>query len=699
MTPARASDELIRMTTQARSRLDKLSKSLTSRKGTWFWLAGAIIVMLGIFGALGQADMTTGNDAAPLGSDSERVEELFDEFPDSDEQTVLLIASRTDDSNLTDADIASFEEVADELGNHFVEDPSGAVPSDDNVIAMINAPITVTDSSADTADAISALRDDVGAHVPPELQIQVTGGPAFAADISSAFDGADFTLLAVTIVIVAVLLIVTYRSPVLWLIPLAVVGIADRLAANLTAAIAEITGQQFDPGIVSVLVFGAGTNYALLLISRYREELSHDADHRRAMATAWRKSFGAIAASNVTVVLALLGLLFAVIPRTHGLGISASVGLLVALVTSLFLLPVVLVLFGRKVFWPFIPSPEKPAKHGAIWSRIADTVMRKPAVSLVSGLVVLGVMGAGLLTMNVGLDQTEQFRVESESAEGFDILSEHFPAGEAQPIDIIADESATQDVVAAAENIDGVMRATPIAQSEDDQLVHVMVVAEPEPGSEASFNVITDLRDAMHDLHGADALVGGATAIDMDARDGNQHDLALVVPIVLGVAFIVLVLLLRSLLAPVLLLTINIASAAAAIGAGTWLSTLVFEQSALDVQVPVLAFMFLVALGIDYTIFLTHRARHEALEHGTKQGMARALAHTGSVITSAGIVLAAVFAALGVLPLVVLGQLGLIVCVGVLVDTVVVRSVIVPAVFGLVGDKIWWPNKLPVHSA
>src|SRR5690625_2443799 len=552
--------------TASGTRLDRLSRSLTSRKGAWWWLAGAIIVILGVFGVFGQADMTTGNDQAPLGSESEQVEELLEKFSDSDEQSVLLIASRTDGADITDTDLADFQQAANDVDSNFVEDPSDPLPSDDNAIAMITAPITVGDASSETADTIKALRADVSEHMPADLDIQVTGGPAFAADIASSFDGADFTLLAVTIAIVAVLLIATYRSPVLWLIPLAVVGVADRLAANLTAAIAEATGQQFDPGIVSVLVFGAGTNYALLLISRYREELSYDDDHRRAMATAWRKSFGAIAASNVTVVLALLGLLFAVIPRTQGLGISASVGLLVALMTSLFLLPVVLTLFGRKVFWPFVPSPEKPAKHGAVWSRIADTVMRKPAVSLLSGLVVLGVMGTGLLGMNVGLDQTEQFRVESESAAGFETLSEHFPGGEAQPIDIIANENATQDVVAAAENVDGVLRASPIAESEDNALVHVMVVAEPEPGSEASFEVITDLRDAMHDLPGADAVVGGATAIDMDARDGNQHDLALVVPIVLGVVFLVLVLLLRSLLAPVLLLIINTASAAAAIG-------------------------------------------------------------------------------------------------------------------------------------
>lgn len=685
--------------TASGTRLDRLSRSLTSRKGAWWWLAGAIIVILGVFGVFGQADMTTGNDQAPLGSESEQVEELLEKFSDSDEQSVLLIASRTDGADITDTDLADFQQAANDVDSNFVEDPSDPLPSDDNAIAMITAPITVGDASSETADTIKALRADVSEHMPADLDIQVTGGPAFAADIASSFDGADFTLLAVTIAIVAVLLIATYRSPVLWLIPLAVVGVADRLAANLTAAIAEATGQQFDPGIVSVLVFGAGTNYALLLISRYREELSRNDNHRSAMAAAWRKSFGAIAASNVTVVLALLGLLLAVIPRTHGLGISASVGLLVAALTALFLLPVVLVLFGRKVFWPFIPSPQKPAKHGAVWSKIAHTVMLRPAVSMVSGLIVLAVLATGLFSVKIGLDQTEQFRVKSESAEGFEVLAEHFPAGEAQPIDIIADKQATGDVIEAAENVDGVTRANPVATSTDDTLSHIMVVADPEPDTQASFDVVTDLRDTMHDLDGADAVVGGATAVDMDARDGNKHDSAVVAPIVLGVAFIVLIILLRSLLAPVLLLLINIASAAAAIGAGAWVSGLVFEQSALDVQVPVLAFMFLVALGIDYTIFLTHRARPEALEHGTKEGMARALAHTGSVITSAGIVLAAVFAALGVLPLVVLGQLGMIVCIGVLIDTVVVRSVIVPALFGLIGDKIWWPGKLPVGSA
>lgn len=250
-------------------------------------------------------------------------------------------------------------------------------------------------------------------------------------------------------------------------------------------------------------------------------------------------------------------------------------------------------------------------------------------------------------------------------------------------------------MIDAVDGVDGILRAHPTAQTDDGALTTIMVTGEYAPGSEESLAQIVELRDAVHAVPGADALVGGATATDVDARAGNAHDLWLIAPLVLAVSFIVLLVLLRSLVAPVVLLGLNIASALAAIGAGAWLSRMLFDQHALDLQVPLLSFLFLVALGIDYTIFLVHRARAEAHTYGTRTGMVRAVAHTGGVITSAGIVLAGVFAALGVLPLVTLGQLGLIVGVGVIVDTLVVRTVIVPAVFGLLGDRIWWPGRVP----
>ncbi|WP_425563373.1 MMPL family transporter [Microbacterium panaciterrae] len=302
-------------------------------------------------------------------------------------------------------------------------------------------------------------------------------------------------------------------------------------------------------------------------------------------------------------------------------------------------------------------------------------------------------MAAGLFGTSIGLDQIEKFRVPSESAAGLEVLSAHFPPGEAQPILIVTDSGQADDVVTAVKGVEGIVRVQSVGTTDNGDLTKIMVTSDYAPSTEKSLAQITELRTAVHAVPKADAVVGGAVATDVDARAGNVQDLLLIAPLVLAVSFLVLLILLRSLVAPVLLLLVNLASAVAAIGAGSWLSRVLFGQHALDLQVPLLAFLFLVALGIDYTIFLVHRARSEAAERGTRQGMVEAIAHTGGVITSAGIVLAAVFAALGVLPLVTLGQLGLIVGVGVIVDTLVVRTVIVPAIFALVGDRIWWPGR------
>ncbi|WP_298863673.1 MMPL family transporter [uncultured Microbacterium sp.] len=675
-----------------------LSDRLTSRRGAWISLGLVLLVMFLLFGAFGSAKAQAGNAQAPAASESARVSELLSTFPNADQQSVLVVASRGDGGRLSAAQQDGLKALLPVLGEQSAADPTGPLVSDDGKAAVLITPITVGATSSDTAAVIKTLRADIDGHAPAGVTLQVTGGPAFGADVASSFEGADFTMLLVTILIVAILLIVTYRSPVLWLIPLVVVALADGLAGRLTAAAGSLWGLQFDAGIISVLVFGAGTNYALLLISRYREELHATPDHRKALSTAWRATAPAVLASNITVVLALLTLVLAVIPGTHGLGVSSAIGLLIALASVLLLLPPLLAVCGRRVFWPFVPRPGEAPRQGRGWRRVASGVVRRPLRSLLAGVVLLAVMAAGLIGTSVGLDQAQKFRVPSESAAGLEVLSAHFPPGEAQPILIVADSAASDAVVAATEDVDGVVRANPVGTTDDGALTEIMVTSAYAPSTAESLNQITALRDAVHAVPNADAVVGGAVATDLDARAGNQHDLLLVAPLVLAVSLIVLIVLLRSLVAPVLLLVTNLASALAAIGAGAWLSRALFVQHALDLQVPLLSFLFLVALGIDYTIFLVHRARTEAAARGTRAGMVEAVAHTGGVITSAGIVLAGVFAALGVLPLVTLGQLGLIVGVGVVVDTLVVRTVIVPAIFALVGDRIWWPGR-PHQSA
>lgn len=670
------------------------SDSLTSRRGAWLSLGIVLVLMVLLFGAFGSAKAPGGNAQAPADSESARTSELMAKFPNADRQSVLVVASHKDGSTLSDSDVSALAGLLPVLDEYADADTTGPLLSEDNKAALLVTPIKVGETNAQTAEEIKAIRAALTDAAPDGITLQVTGGPAFAADVASSFEGADFTLLLVTILIVAILLIITYRSPVLWLLPLVVVALADGLAGRMTAAAGSAWDLQFDAGIISVLVFGAGTNYALLLISRYREELQTVEDHRKALSTAWRKTAPAIIASNVTVVLALLTLVLAVIPGTNGLGVTSAIGLLIALGTVLFLLPPVLAVCGRRVFWPFVPRPGEAPRQGRGWRRLASAVVRRPVVSLVGGTALLAVMAVGLFGTSIGLDQVEKFRVQSESAAGLEVLSDHFPPGEAQPIFIVADAAESDAVVAAVEDVEGVVRVHPVGTTDDGSLTKLMVTSAYAPSTEQSLNQIAELREAAHAVPNADALVGGAVATDLDARAGNERDLMLIAPLVLAVSFLVLLVLLRSIIAPVLLLLVNLASAVAAIGAGAWLSRVLFGQHALDLQVPLLAFLFLVALGIDYTIFLVHRARGEAMVLGTRAGMVEAIAHTGGVITSAGIVLAAVFAALGVLPLVTLGQLGLIVGVGVIVDTLVVRTVIVPAIFALVGDRIWWPSSV-----
>ncbi|MCW2289073.1 RND superfamily putative drug exporter [Leucobacter luti] len=746
----------------------RFSDRLTSRSGAWISLGIVVMILVGLFGAFSSAQAPARSASAPVNSESTHVSELLEQFPGADRQSVLVVATRDDGAQLSDTDLEALDSLRSVLDDTGAAQASGPLLSEDGAAALLVAPIIVGEDNTETSATIEGIREAIAQAQPAGLHLQVTGGPAFGADIAASFSGANFTLLIVTMLIVALLLIITYRSPVLWLVPLIVVALADGLAGRITAAAGSAWDLQFDAGIISVLVFGAGANYALLLISRYREELLLSEDHRVALSIAWRKTAPAILASNVTVVLALLTLVLAAIPGTHGLGVASALGLVVALAAVLFALPPLLAVCGRKLFWPFVPRPGSSRPQGRVWRAVAERVMRRPLVSLLAGLAVLSVMATGLFGTAVGLDQTAKFRVESESAAGLNTLSEHFPAGEAQPIWVVTNSAAAPQVLAALERVPGIVRAHPAgttagpdsgsvpdasslpsagsmpsagvapgtgsdggpeaemeagsgssrsqpgaesgsgsgsgsgAESESEAgsggtegLTKIMVTSEFVPSTPESLAQITAIRAAVHTVPGADARVGGAVATDVDARNGNARDMLLIAPLVLLVSFVVLTILLRSLIAPILLLLVNLASAVAAIGAGAWVSRMLFGQHALDLQVPLLAFLFLIALGIDYTIFLVHRAKSEVASSGTRAGMVEAITHTGGVITSAGIVLAGVFAALGVLPLVTLGQLGLIVGIGVLVDTLVVRTVIVPALFGILGDRIWWPTRVP----
>lgn len=647
------------------------------------WVLAVLVIMLsgGLLGLLSGSEAGSQSPVAvPAGAESERVDALRAEFPGGDEAPAIIVFTRQDGGPLTPADLAAAG--------------PAALVSDDGLAAVSVSPLPADLSGFALSDAVVDLRTSTAERLPEGLRAEVTGGPAFGADIANSFAGANFTLLAVTATVVALLLIITYRSPVLWLVPLLVIAFADRVGSVVGTAVASGLGLSPDGstgGITSVLVFGAGTNYALLLISRYREELAARADHRAALQVATRAARPAILASNATVVLALLTLAFATAPSNRSLGVQAAAGLVVAAVFVLLVLPPFLGLFGKKLFWPFIPQVGDAAlTDSGIWHRVASWVAGRPGWVATGALGALVALCFGLVGTPVGLSQTEQFRVQAESVAGYDRLAQHFPSGLTDPAVVIAPTADAAAVSSAITAVPGVSSARPAGES-GNGLSQWSVVLQAEPASEGAFETVDALRGSVHSAS-PDALVGGSDAKARDAASAAQRDRMVVIPAILAVVLAVLFILLRSALAPLILVAVTVLSALAALGIGGWASVHVFGFPALDNSTPLFAFLFLVALGVDYTIFLVTRAREETPEFGNRQGIVRAVSATGAVITSAGIVLAAVFCVLGVLPLIVLTQLGIIVGLGILLDTFVVRTVIIPALFTLIGPRIWWPG-------
>ncbi|MEV6061332.1 MMPL family transporter [Nocardia asteroides] len=681
---------------------DRFARLVTGRR-SWTLLLGVLVAAVAVMGLAGSNDSAGQAPVSlPSSAESARAAEAAALFPDAGQAAAILVATRVDDAVLTAADLAAVDAALERAGVPAGAGPR-AVPAPDGRAALAPIPVSAELNGFALTDRIGELRTAVTTGLPDSLRLQVTGGPAFGADIADSFAGANTLLLIVTALVVMALLILTYRSPVLWLIPLTVVGLADRVATSVGTGLAELTGLTFDgstSGITSVLVFGAGTNYALLLVSRYRDELHRHTDHRLALRAAVRHAAPAVLASNVTVVLALLTLLLAALPNTRSLGAFAAAGLVVALLFVLLALPPALALCGRKVFWPFVPQADgrDPAEHG-VWAAVATRVVRRPAMVAGAASAVLVVFATGLATTDIGLSRTEQFRVDAESVDGLRTMAAHFPSGSSDPAVVIARTTAADPVQAALEGVADISAATRTATSSAGT-TRWSVVLNAEPGTEEAFTTIAAIRSAVGAVPGAEALVGGSDAEALDIRDAARRDQALVIPLILAVVLLVLLVLLRAVPAAILLVGVTVLSALAALGAGSWLSDTVFGFPALDTNVPLFGFLFLVALGVDYTIFLVTRAREEAAAHGTTRGMVRAVASTGAVITSAGAVLAAVFCVLGVLPLITLTQLGIVVGIGILLDTFVVRTLVVPALFALLGDRVWWPARpVPADSA
>lgn len=671
---------------------DRIAAAVTGPR-SWV-IALLITVGGGVFIALGGS--TTGVDKPPVQlpplSESAKATALLNTLPGGDRVPSILVLARHDGAPLTAADVR-----ASDAARQRVVPPEGPplVVSPDGRVAIVSIPVSAHLSGSALNDDISTLRNSAAAGLPDDLDARLTGGPAFAADIGNSMRNANVALLAVTASVVAVLLMVTYRSPVLWLVPLAVIGFADRLSTSVGSAVSRFTGLTFDgatSGITSVLVFGAGTNYALLLISRYREELNRTDDHRVALRTAVARAGPAVVASNATVVLALFTLVFAVAPATHSLGVQAASGLLVALVLVLLMLPPLLALFGVRLFWPFTPGRgARTLGNRGVWHSTATWVTEHAGRLAAATVTLLALLSAGLIAMPVGLSQTEQFRVKAESVSGYETLAAHFPSGITNPTRVVATTARAAETRRAITSTPNVVSADEIGSSSGS--TQWTVVVDAPPTSPRAFGIIAALRNSVQRADPT-ALVGGSDAQALDARDAAVRDRHVLIPAILAVVLVVLYVVLQAALAPLVLVAIMVVSALSALGVGGWASVRVLGMPALDYTTPLFAFLFLVALGVDYTIFLVTRAREETPAHGTRDGIVRAVTATGPVITSAGIVLAAVFSVLGVLPLIVLTQLGVIVGFGILLDTFVVRTLVVPAVFTAVGPRIWWPAKL-----
>ena len=671
---------------------------ISGRRTAWIVLAGTIVAVGMLFSMLPRnAAADFPSTGLPASSQAAQVDAALAKFP-SAEQTAAIVVWSRGGATLTGADRTAIASRATALGALSTA-PRATTPrfSDDGTAAISVVPLSKVAVDKNVTGTATQIRSAAAKELPAGLSSYLTGGVGFQADITNAFAGADFTLLLVTVIVVAVLLIVTYRSPILWIVPLAVVGTADGLAGAVVSALATPFGITLDAsvnGILSVLVFGAGTNYALLLVARYREELLTTEDRSVAMLTAVRAAGPAIAASGGTVALSLITLLFAELAGNRALGFACAIGVVVAILFALLVLPAALVVCGRGLFWPFVPrtSQKSAAPREGFWTRLGRGVSRRPVIITVASAAVVGVMSLGLAGFSVGLSQTDQLLGKPESVVAQKIVDKSFSAGLTSQTIVLAPTAAASDAAAIATGTAGVDSVQPGESA--NGLTQLSVSLTSAPGSESAFATIAALRSAYADTSGAvgATIVGGTDATALDTRTTSQHDQDLIIPIILAIVFTILALLLRSLVAPVLLIASVLATFFASLGAANWIFQHLLGFPAFNTNVILFAFLFLVALGVDYNIFLTTRAREERERHGTSEGMIRALSSTGAVITSAGILLAAVFAVLGVLPVVALTQIGVIVCIGVLFDTLVIRTVLVPAMVFITKDLFWWPS-------
>jgi RND superfamily putative drug exporter len=695
-----------------------LARIVTGRRSKWLVVAAwvAATVPFGALGA-GLTDATDNRTESALPPDAESTEALRVQerrFPGGETVTGLIVYRRA--GGLTDADRAEIAADAERAAGAaplagppvvpFAEGVSPALVSPGGDLAY--AIVALPDENRRLAEWGSDLRAAVGDGAPG-LETYVTGSLGFITDFQEVFGDIDVKVLAVTVVLVLVLLGLIYRSPVIALIPLVVVGVAYAIARGLVYLYADSGATVTDNGIsiLVVLMFGVGTDYCLLLVARYREELRRHEDKHAAMEVAIRRAGPAILASGLTVALTMLVLIVADIGSTRSLGPVSAIGVTVAFVAGLTLLPALLTVSGRRGFWPrrhiveFRPEGGGEERTG-IWRRVGGRVLQRPGAALAVTVAAFALGALGLLAYQEDYSVQNFFKEPTESAQGFTVMQQAFPAGALVPTtvlverldgevtdgDVEAVRGGAQELGGVAAVIDGAERST------DGRVARLDVVFADDPFEAAALERVAVLRDRVRAAapEGVRVLVGDGSAVQADFNEAAARDLRLIVPLALLVIFVILAVLLQALVAPLLMIASVVVSFLGTLGLSVAFFIHVIGDTGVDNSLPTYAFIFLVALGIDYTIFLMSRVREEARDHGTREGTLRALAATGPVITSAGIILAGTFSVLLTLPVTFIFDLGFMVALGILLDTFVVRTIMVPAIVELVGDRVWWPS-------
>ncbi|KUM98988.1 hypothetical protein AQI88_01260 [Streptomyces cellostaticus] len=677
--------------------------SLPSGKVTkWVVLALWTVLLvpaLMLAGKLGDVEENDNSAWLPGNAESTRMVERAEKFQLADTLPAIVIYDRPEgitpaDMTKARADAEAFKGIKNVVGQ-----PQGPVKAQDGKAVQTVVQVRKDKTGWEGIGKVVDAMNRVGEENAGGLGFHVTGPAGYASDSIKAFSGGG-GLTTITAVVVVVILLLTYRSPVLPLLPLLTVGgalVMSEAVIYLLAKHAGLTVNKQTSFILTVLLFGAATDYALLLVSRYREELRRHEDRHEAMAEALHRSGPAITASAATVAVSLMLLMLATLNSTQGLGPACAVGVLVGLLAMVTLMPALLVICGRWVFWPVQPSyGSAGATREGIWTRVGAAVSGRPRIVWTGTALVLGVMAIGVFGLKAdGLSDTDQFTDKPQMAVGEEIQSRHFPAGSGDPVYVVAEAASAQQVRTALSGVPGVADvSTPMVK--DGEAIMLGELGD-DPSSTAAMRTVERARTALHRIGGADAQVGGNTAVVLDTREAAARDSEVIIPIVLVMVFLILALLLRAVVAPLLLMATVVLSFAAALGVSSLMFDHVFHFAGADASFPLLTFVFLVALGIDYNIFLVTRVREEALLHGTRRGALTGLSATGGVITSAGLVLTGTFAAMASLPLVFAAELGFAVAFGVLLDTLIVRSVLVTALTLDVGRWMWWPGKLFRH--